>query len=67
MAEEREEKDLTGDLAIKDESVTEVTGGSASENADAGAHAGAAAFVDGFTSPKRFKSRRFKSRWMKHR
>jgi hypothetical protein len=67
MADERDEKDLTGDLAIDDESAKEVSGGGASEMADGQARHGAADFVDQFTSPRRFKSRRFKSHWFKHR
>lgn len=67
MAEEHDEKDLTGDLAINDESVNEVTGGSTSANADTGTHSGATEFVDGFTSPQRFKNKRFKSRRFKNR
>lgn len=65
MADERDEKDLTGDLAIDDESAKEVSGGAASEMADGQAR-GSADFFDGFTNPRRFKSRRFKSRWFKH-
>jgi hypothetical protein len=57
MAVERDEKDLTRDVAIDDESASEVTGGT--ENSQE--HGSPSEFVN----PERFKSRRFKSRWLK--
>jgi hypothetical protein len=61
MTEERDEKDLTGDLAVDDESASEVTGGrEASLEKGEAAHASLADMVADRTTSRRFKSRWFR-------
>lgn len=64
MAEERDEKDLTGDLAVDDESAGEVTGGRTTSE-------GASESLAEFANPAGLTSRRMKPawthRWMKRR
>ncbi len=58
MAEERDEKDLTGDLAVDDESASEVTGGRESAGMT---HETAAELTSDRTTSKQFKHQ-----WLKH-
>jgi hypothetical protein len=55
MSEERDEKDLTGDLAVDDESAGEVTGGRES-----------AGMTHEFEDSQEFKHQQFKHAWTKH-
>ncbi|MGB9112232.1 MAG: hypothetical protein WCF24_05855 [Acidimicrobiales bacterium] len=58
MAEERDEKELTGDLAVDDESAAEVTGGRES--------AGMTHETASELASEKTTSRKFTHQWTKH-